>query len=67
MSLSTGTRLGPYENYRASRSAALYDVSGDAKRFLVTKSPQNAPGGGKLQAVVDWFEELRRRRVPAKR
>ena len=46
---------------------ALYrgwDVAADGKRFLVISAPRSAETGVKLQAVVNWFEELRRL-VPA--
>jgi serine/threonine-protein kinase len=42
---------------------ALYrgwDVAPDGKRFLVINAPGSAETGVKLQAVVNWFEELRR-------
>ena len=37
-----------------------WDVAGDGKRFLVISAPGSAENGMKLQAVVNWFEELRR-------
>jgi Tol biopolymer transport system component len=48
------------------KQTGTFDVSPDGKRFLLVKVPQAAPGGSKLEAVVDWFEELRRR-APVKK
>ena len=42
--------------------SALYkdwDVSRDGKRFLVINAPESSETGVRLQAVVNWFEELR--------
>jgi hypothetical protein len=41
---------------------ANWDVAPDGKRLLVVKEPEAAAGEAKLQAVVNWFEELRQRR-----
>jgi serine/threonine-protein kinase len=41
-----------------------WDVTPDGKRFLVINAPGSAEIGVRLQAVVNWFEELRRL-VPA--
>jgi len=37
-----------------------WDVSPDGKHFLVINAPEGAEPGVRLQAVVNWFEELRR-------
>jgi len=33
----------------------------DGKRFLVVKTPVTGAGEAKMQAVVNWFEELRQK------
>ena len=38
-----------------------WDVAPDGKRFLVVKELQAAASEAKLQAVVNWFEELRQK------
>lgn len=38
-----------------------WDVAPDGNRFLVVASPDEQETGMKLQAVVNWFEGLRRR------
>jgi serine/threonine-protein kinase len=38
-----------------------WDVAPDGERFLVIASPDNQEADVKLQAVVNWFEELKRR------
>jgi len=45
---------------------ANWDVAPDGKRLLVVKEPEAAAGEAKLQAVVNWFEELRQK-APAGR
>ena len=57
--------------FRARQPHALFalgnvpwDAAPDGKRFLVVKQPETAVGEAKLQAVVNWFEELRQK-VPA--
>ncbi len=60
--------LFPLYSTGASTNTGLYkgwDVTADGKRFLVINAP-GAETGVKLQAVVNWFEELRRR-APADR
>jgi hypothetical protein len=54
--------------FRAGQPKALFpigqnnwDVAPDGKRFLV-ENPPEAAGGSKLEAVMDWFEELKRKR-----
>jgi Tol biopolymer transport system component len=54
--------------FRAGQPKALFrigqgnwDVAPDGKRFLVENAPE-ASGGSKLEAVTDWFEELKRKR-----
>lgn len=43
-----------------------WDVSPDGKRFLVINPPDGPESGVRLQAVVNWFEELRRLALAAK-
>ena len=43
-----------------------WDVASDGKRFLVSKQVGAPVTGTKLEVVMDWFDELRRR-VPAER
>jgi len=38
-----------------------WDVAVDGKRFLARRLPQTEQNQAKLQVVVNWFEELRRR------
>jgi eukaryotic-like serine/threonine-protein kinase len=38
-----------------------WDVVPDGKRFLVVKEPEASASEAKMQAVVNWFEELRRK------
>jgi hypothetical protein len=55
--------LGSVSDISVSDILALYrgwDVAADGKRFLVISAPGSAENGVKLQAVVNWFEELRR-------
>jgi Tol biopolymer transport system component len=50
-------------------SGRTYDISPDGRRFLMikgTESANSASGGPQMVAVLNWFEELRRR-VPATR
>jgi dipeptidyl aminopeptidase/acylaminoacyl peptidase len=51
--------LGPIQTNR-------WDVAPDGKRVLLVENTDTPPEGGGLEAVVDWFEELRRR-VPVSR
>ena len=44
--------------FRMSRGN--WDVSPDGKRFLV-ESTSEASEGSRLEAVTDWFEELKRK------
>ena len=51
--------------FRAGQPHALFalgnvpwDVAPDGKRFLVVKEPEATASEAKLQAVVNWFEEL---------
>ena len=54
-----------------SSSSCMWDLSPDGKRFLLVKtlaSPGESPAveaPGKIDIVVNWFEELKQR-VPAK-
>ena len=45
-----------------SLTVATYDVSADGQRFLMVK---DEAGAGRLNLVLDWFEELKQR-VPVK-
>ena len=45
-------------------TTANWDVSPDGQRFLVITAPAGPESGVRLEAVVNWFEELRRL-VPA--
>ncbi len=54
--------------FRAGTPHALFalgnvpwDVAPDGKRFLVVKEPEAAASEAKMQAVVNWFEELRQK------
>jgi serine/threonine-protein kinase len=50
-----------------STQSGLYkdwDVARDGKRFLVINAPEGSETGVRLQAVVNWFEELRRMAPP---
>jgi serine/threonine-protein kinase len=56
-------QLFALESTGASTSFGLYrgwDVTPDGKLFLVINAPGTAETGVRLQAVVNWFEELRR-------
>jgi Tol biopolymer transport system component len=54
----------PQELFRM-QAGTTWDVAPDGKRFLVEISESNT-NGRRLDAVVNWFDELRRR-VPLKR
>jgi Tol biopolymer transport system component len=41
-----------------------WDVAPDGKRFLVLRGPETPLPGVRLEVVVNWFEELRRRVPP---
>jgi serine/threonine-protein kinase len=48
----------------AAGGMANYDISPDGKRFVFVEEPQtNAPAGPpvRLQVVLNWFDELKRR------
>ncbi len=47
-------------------AGTTWDVSPDGQRFLVEQIPAAEEGGRRLEAVVNWFDELRLR-APAKR
>jgi Tol biopolymer transport system component/predicted Ser/Thr protein kinase len=54
--------------FRAGQPRALFelrtgnwDVAPDGKRFLVVKEPRTVAGEAKMEAVVNWFEELRQK------
>jgi hypothetical protein len=38
-----------------------YDVSPDGQRFVMIKNPPSQTGGAKVQVVLNWAEDLRRR------
>lgn len=44
-----------------------YDVSPDGRRFLMVKPSDVAAAPARLNVVVNWFEELKRRTQPAPR
>ena len=56
-SLGPGIQPGLYRGW---------DVSRDGNRFLVVSAPDGSETGASMQAVVNWFEELRRMAPPAK-
>ena len=58
-------RAGISQPLFKSQAGTTWDVAPDGKRFLI-ELPQRGVESRKLQAVVNWFEELRRR-VPVKR
>jgi serine/threonine-protein kinase len=43
------------------KETGAFDIAPDGQRILLVKTPQTAPSGGRLDAVVNWFEELKRR------
>ena len=43
------------------RSSPDYDVSPDGQRFLMLKSNENGQAPEQINAVLNWFEELKRR------
>jgi hypothetical protein len=47
-------------------AGTTWDVSPDGQRFLVEQIPAAEEGGRRLEAVVNWFDELHLR-APAKR
>jgi len=60
--------------FRAGQPRALFelrtgnwDAAPDGKRFLVVKEPETAASEAKMQAVVNWFEELRQKSPAGKR
>ena len=71
MSLSPGTRIGPYEvagllgtALAGQTNGRPYDVSNDGKRFIAVKEAppaRDAPSviGTPMVFVVNWFEELK--------
>jgi serine/threonine-protein kinase len=54
----------PESLFRRSHGTT-WDVAPDAKRFLIEEVPDAEEGGRRLEAVVNWFDELRRR-APSK-
>lgn len=44
---------------------ANYDVSADGQRFLMIQAEETIAGASKIQVVLNWFEDLKRK-VPAK-
>ena len=60
--------------FRAGQPRALFelrtgnwDAAPDGKRFLVVKEPETVASEAKMQAVVNWFEELRQKAPAGKR
>jgi hypothetical protein len=52
----TGTSGG------GSGAGALYSVSPDGQRFLMTKAPDQQPTGlTQINVVLNWFEELKQK------
>ncbi len=41
-----------------------FEVSRDGQRFLLTMPSENAPASGRIDVVVNWFEELKRKAPP---
>ena len=56
----------PQALFRLNSNPSSWDVAPDGERFLVMKAPAAQPDVPKLEAVENWFEELRRR-VPVKK
>ena len=46
-------------------AGTTWDVAPDGKRFLVETPVSTTEGGSRMEAVVNWFEELNHR-VPTK-
>jgi Tol biopolymer transport system component/predicted Ser/Thr protein kinase len=68
--MAVDIQTGP--TFRAARPRALFelrtsywDVALDGKRFLAVKEPQAVASEAKMEAVVNWFEELRQKAPPA--
>jgi hypothetical protein len=51
-------------NFAEGPFAAGYDVSPDGQRFLLARG-RSKPGGGEVNVILNWFEELKRS-VPLK-
>ena len=58
-------RLGIPETLFQTDVGTTWDVAPDNTRFLIEQVPGAQEGARRLEAVVNWFDELRRR-VPAK-
>ncbi len=65
VSLTPGFRAGTPKVLFEGRYGISYDVAPDGKRFLMTKSGDEAPARARIHVIVEWFEELRRR-APAR-
>jgi serine/threonine-protein kinase len=50
-------------SYGSAVTRANYDVTADGQRFVMVK--EEGSGGGRLNVVLNWFEELKQR-VPAR-
>jgi hypothetical protein len=50
--------------FGANVTLANYDVSADGQRFVMVKDD---PGSGRLNVVLNWFDELTRLATPAVR
>jgi serine/threonine protein kinase len=64
LSVGTAGVVVEWRYYSGNRIAPTFDVSRDAKRFLVI---EEEPGATKLHVVLNWFEELKRLDPNAKR
>ena len=55
-------RVGtPRELFRTPFAVApIFDVSPDGQRFLFIQTGDRQADGGRLNIVLNWFEELRR-------
>ena len=61
---SPALHAGPQQNLFKLTNKRMWDVAPDGKRVLLVERASTPADGGKLVAVVNWFEELRRL-VPA--
>jgi hypothetical protein len=60
--------VGSPRRIAEQHAGTTWDPAPDGKRFLieVTGDPKAPSGGGRVVAVTNWFEELRRK-APAKK
>jgi len=59
--VQTGTSFRAGQPQALFKHGGLYDVTHDGKRFLLVKNQEAARSNARLEAVTDWFEDLRRR------